>query len=196
MGEAVVHIQDAAVKRINAYLGRLTKKLGQGYSEHDYPWIVFLLKNTEYAANAKHVMRVAVLYEIVPFADAPAYCPGVIWDHGGMIRLLDLRALLGQGDYLSALKNKNGSLPVIIVIGLDGKRRGIIVDEIVAVRYLGPLAEATANQNTARIIKPESLRAVKFENADTKIAWSKRADIELMLKAETAERSGIWESKF
>lgn len=215
MDKQVVRVQNESIKGLNNALSWLTKLLAEGHCVEDCPWIVFLLANTEYVINAQYVMRLAVLSEIVPVADAPAYCPGIIWDNVGMIRLLDLRVLLGQEDYLSAVKNnKNSGFPMIIVIGLGGKSRGIIVDEIIEMRYLGAFTEVSASRDAAQsryikgmakynrlkssayIIDPESFRTVKFENPDARIVWNERIDIGLVMGAEMAERSGVWLNKF
>lgn len=200
MSDAAVHNQDVDAMEINTALGELAGTMGQDCPENDYPWLVFLLGNTQYAINARYVTRIAVLYELVPFADAPAYCPGVIWDRDGMIRLLDLRALFGEGNYLSAIDNVKNRLPLLLVIGLDGKRRGMIVDRIIAMGYSDALTEPFADQESALagyvqgtvkydqlkapalVVSPDSFSSLEFENPNAKISWNERTDIILKIQ--------------
>ena len=200
MSNVFMNYQDEAIKKINTALGKLDKPLGQGSSEQDHPWIVFSLGNAKYAVNARHVLRVAVLYELIPFVDTPAYCPGIMWAHDGMIRLLDLRALFGQEDYRTAVTGEGDKLPVNIVIVLDGKKRGILVDEILMMEYFGALLEDFIYENSARsryilgavkdkrfldpvpVVDPDRFHDLEFEPPDARIDWNSRIDMRLLAK--------------
>lgn len=197
MREAAVCVQNETTKKVSTVLGGLDDLREGNSMEDDYFWLAFLIGDTGYAINAKYVTRVIALREIVPFENAPAYCPGVIWDRKGLIRLLDLRSLFGLGDYLSSLKNERDKLPKTIVIELDGRRRGIIVDQIVSIEHFYNITGSSSKQSSkwtsysymrvksdlldspAFVIGPENLRAVEFENSNTKIDWGGRFDIRL-----------------
>jgi len=200
MNNVFMNCQDEAIKKINTALGKLDKPLGQGSSEQDHPWIVFSLGNAKYAINAEYVLRVAVLHELIPFVDTPAYCPGMMWAHDGMLLLLDLRALFEQGDYREAMTGEGDKLPVSIVIVLDGKKRGILVDEILMMEYFGGLLEDFTYENSARsryilgavrdkrfigpvpVVGPDRFRDLEFEPPDARIDWNSRIDMRLLAK--------------
>lgn len=197
MNDKITSAHDEIIKRVNNALGELATLMEQGSADNCYPWIVFSLDDTEYAINARYVLHVAALHELVPFSSAPAYCSGVIWDRNGIIHLLDLRVLLGRGDYLSAAAKKNSGLSMIIIIEPDGKRRGIIVDRIIVLEYGNTLIDAPANEDDihsgyvkgalkydsqkdpAFIISPESFNALEFEDQNAKINWKGYIDMEM-----------------
>jgi len=147
-------------------------------SEKDYPWIVFSVDGTEYGVNSKSVLSIEIIGKITPIVDAASYCPGITQSRGNMIDLLDLRALFGLGDYVSA--RTKGDDVMMMVIETNGKKRGVIVDEIVSVEYISNFLEKAGSEddNTIRskyireiatreklddpvlILDPESLNAL------------------------------------
>jgi len=105
-------------------------------SERDYPWIVFALDGTEYGVNSRYVLSIEIIGEITPIVDAQSHCPGITQSRGDMIDLLDLRALFGLGDYVSAKADSKDDRVMMMVIETGDKKRGVIVDEIVSVEYI------------------------------------------------------------
>ena len=119
-------------------------------TEKDFPWIVFSVDGTEYGINSKNVLSIEIIGKITPIVDASHYCPGITQSRGDMIDLLDLRALFGLGDYVSA--KAAGDDPIMMmVIETDRKKRGVIVDEIVSVEYITNFLEDVVNEDDGNL---------------------------------------------
>ena len=149
-------------------------------TEKDYPWIVFSLDGTEYGVNSRHVLSIEIIGDITPVVDAMPHCPGITQSRGDMIDLMDLRALFGLGDYLSAKADSKDDRYMMMVIETGDKKRGVIVDEIVSVEYItnfidGVISETDGSitsqyirqiatreklESPVLIINPESLNAL------------------------------------
>jgi len=127
-------------------------------SEKDYPWIVFALDGTEYGVNSKYVLSIEIIGEITPIVDAASHCPGITQSRGDMIDLLDLRALFGLGDYISA-KSDDDDRVMMMVIETGDKKRGVIVDEIVSVEYITNFIEGVVSE-TAGAVTSQYIREV------------------------------------
>jgi len=127
-------------------------------SEKDYPWIVFALDGTEYGVNSKYVLSIEIIGEITPIVDAASHCPGITQSRGDMIDLLDLRALFGLGDYVSAKKDEDDRV-MMMVIETGDKKRGVIVDEIVSVEYITNFIDGVVS-DTAGAITSHYIREV------------------------------------
>ena len=120
-------------------------------SEREYPWIVFALDGTEYGVNSKYVLSIEIIGNITPIVDAASHCPGITQSRGDMIDLLDLRALFGLGDYVSAKANSKDDRVMMMVIETDNKKRGVIVDEIVSVEYITNFIDGVVGENDGSI---------------------------------------------
>jgi purine-binding chemotaxis protein CheW len=127
-------------------------------SEKDYPWIVFALDGTEYGVNSKNVLSIEIIGDITPIVDAASHCPGITQSRGIMIDLLDLRALFGLGDYVSA-KAGDDDRVMMMVIETGDKKRGVIVDEIVSVEYITNFIEGVVSE-TAGAVTSQYIREV------------------------------------
>jgi len=127
-------------------------------SEKDYPWIVFALDGTEYGVNSKYVLSIEIIGEITPIVDAGHHCPGITQSRGDMIDLLDLRALFGLGDYISA-KTAEDDRVMMMVIETGDKKRGVIVDEIVSVEYITNFIDGVVSE-TAGAVTSQYIREV------------------------------------
>jgi len=145
--------------------------------EQNYPWILFALDGTEYGINSKYVLSIEILGKITPIVDAQSHSPGITESRGEMIELVDLRALFGLGDYVSAKTDIKDDRYMMIVIETEHVKRGVIVDQIVSVEYITQFVDSVANINNGAkssqyireiarrekldspvlIIKPESL---------------------------------------
>jgi len=115
-------------------------------TEADYPWIVFGVDGTEYGINSKNVLSIEIIKEITPMVDAASHSPGITRSRGDMIDLLDLRALFGLGDYVSAKENEDDPV-MMMVVETNDKKRGVIVDEIVSVEYITNFLEGVVNES-------------------------------------------------
>ena len=120
-------------------------------SEKEYPWIVFALDGTEYGINSKYVLSIEIIGDITPVVDAQSHCPGITQSRGDMIDLLDLRALFGLGDYISAKADSKDDRFMMMVIETDNKKRGVIVDEIVSVEYITNFIEGVVSEKDGSI---------------------------------------------
>jgi len=148
--------EDLALEDIKAQLRKeleeelrkelLGEELEEERSEKDYPWIVFAVDNQEYGVNSKYVLSIEIIGEITPVVDAPHHCPGITPSRGEMIDLMDLRALFGLGDYISA-KTEDDDRVMMMVIETGEKKRGVIVDEIVSVEYITNFIEGVVGDD-------------------------------------------------
>ena len=128
-------------------------------SEKDYPWIVFAVDGTEYGINSKNVLSIEIIGEITPIVDAAHHCPGITQSRGDMIDLLDLRALFGLGDYVSA-KTADDDRVMMMVIETGDKKRGVIVDEIVSVEYITNFIDGVVNETAQGAVTSQYIREV------------------------------------
>lgn len=173
--DMVMNSQDDVIKNINMDLEKMPKPLGQVHTDEYYPWVVFSLENAKYAISAKQLLRVAFLYEIIPVKNAPAYCPGIAWNRDGMTYLLDLRLMYGLGDYRSFMSKGKDLLPTTITIELEGQKLGIIVDRVLAMKYL--------KDATIPIINLNSFYDLEYEKPNAEINWSARIDMRLLAES-------------
>jgi purine-binding chemotaxis protein CheW len=120
-------------------------------TEKDYPWIVFALDGTEYGVNSKFVLSIEIIGDITPIVDAQSHCPGITQSRGDMIDLLDLRALFGLGDYISAKNDTKDDRYMMMVIETGDKKRGVIVDEIVSVEYITNFIDGVVSESDGSI---------------------------------------------
>ena len=138
-------------------LGYFQEEDEEERTEKDYPWIVFSLDGTEYGVNSKYVLSIEILGDITPIVDSELHCPGITRSRGNMIGLLDLRALFGLGTYVSAKSTGQDDRYMMVVVETGGVRRGLIVDQIVAVEHVTRIDSADesvcGNAITSRYIK-------------------------------------------
>ena len=137
-------------------------------SEKDYPWIVFSVDSTEYGVNSKNVLSIEIIGEITPVVDAGHYCPGITQSRGDMIDLLDLRALFGLGDYISA-KRSDDDRVMMMVIETGDKKRGVIVDEIVSVEYISNFIDGVVNENGGAVTSQYIREVATREKLDSPV---------------------------
>jgi len=172
-GSEGLSIEELKEKLRNELREELTRELlgeeaEEERSEKDYPWIVFSVDGTEYGVNSKNVLSIEIIGEITPIVDAAAHCPGITQSRGDMIDLLDLRALFGLGDYVSA-KTSDDDRVMMMVIETGDKKRGVIVDEIVSVEYITNFIEGVVNENEGAV-KSQYIREIATrEKMDTPV---------------------------
>ena len=138
-------------------------------SEKDYPWIVFSLDGTEYGVNSKFVLSIEIIGEITPIVDAQCHCPGITQSRGDMIDLLDLRALFGLGDYISAKTDVKDDRYMMMVIETGDKKRGVIVDEIVSVEYITNFIDGVVSEHEGAITSQFIKQIAKREKLDSPV---------------------------
>ena len=122
----------------------------------DYPWMIFSHDGTEYCINSKYVLTVEILGEIIPMMDTDSHCIGLVHSRDSMIELLDLRSLYGCGNKLPAESDALNNCNLMVVIEVDGKRLGVIADQIVAVERItrfetGVISRANGNSTLTYI---------------------------------------------
>ena len=133
----------------------------------DYPWIVFSLSGSEYGVNSKNVLSIEILGEITPIVDARAHCPGITRSRGNMIELLDLRALFGQGDYVTAKNPGQDERYMMVVIETNGVKRGLIVDQIVSVEHITRFDKGVINAGQSVITSKYISQIARREKLDS-----------------------------
>ena len=105
-------------------------------AETDFPWILFALNDTAYSISSRYVLSIEILGEITHIVDAPHYSPGITESRGEMIELVDMLALFGSGNYLQGKEDNKDAVSMMIVTEVNNVKRGIIVDEILAVEHI------------------------------------------------------------
>jgi len=138
-------------------------------SEENYPWILFALNGTEYGINSKYVLSIEILGEITPVVDAWSYCPGITNSRGDMIELLDLRALFGLGDYISAKADSHDDKYMMIVIETNNVKRGVIVDQIVSVEYITNFVDDVITESSGAISSQYIREVARREKVDSPV---------------------------
>ena len=125
----------------------LSENMDQDIPESEMPWAVFAINDTEYAINSKYVLCFEILKKITRVPDAPRYCPGFTESRGDLINLLDMRALFDCGNYLSAKAGAGDAPVMMVIIEIDGKKHGMIVDKIISVESITNFAEGMGGDN-------------------------------------------------
>jgi len=138
-------------------------------TDKDFPWIVFSLDGTEYGVISRYVLSIEIIGSITPVVDAPSHCPGITQSRGDMIDLLDLRALFGLGDYVSAKSNSNDDKYMMMVVETGDKKRGVIVDEIVSVEYINNFIDGVISETDGSIKSQFISQIATREKHDTPV---------------------------
>ena len=137
--------------------------------ESELPWIVFSINKTAYGINSKYVLSIEILGELIPIVDAPHYCPGIVRSRGDLIELLDIRALFGSGDYQSAITDSPTAVFMMIVTEMNQVKRGLIVDEILAVEHITQFEEGITSSNEGAITSHYVKQIAKREKSDSPV---------------------------
>jgi len=180
MCDDMMHIADGAMRdklkeelraELRAELKRelLGEEPEEDRSEKEYPWIVFALDGTEYGVNSKYVLSIEIIGDITPIVDAPRHCPGITQSRGDMIDLLDLRALFGLGDYLSAKSDSKDDRYMMMVIETGMKKSGVIVDEIVSVEYITNFIDGVVSDSHGSITSQYIRQVATREKLDSPV---------------------------
>ena len=102
------------------------------------PVLTFRLGTQHYALLIEDVIEVVAMVEFMNLPDSTAEVPGVINRHGGVLPLIDLRAVFKQP--VSPVT----SASVFIVAEGGGKQMGLLVDEVQQVDYMDALQMSDA----------------------------------------------------
>jgi len=142
-------------------------ELEQENSAIEYPWILFALSDTAYSINSKYVLSIEILGEITPIVDAQHYSPGITSSRGEMIELVDMHALFGTGNYLDG--KEDDAVCMMIVTEIEGVKRAIIVDEILAVEYITRFDENIMGNREAHVTSQYVNKVARRDKSDEPI---------------------------
>lgn len=94
--------------------------------------LLFALGREEYALDMSQVEAICGHLEVRPQAGAAAGLRGIARRHGAELPIFDLRACLGLP------RRDAGWQSTIVVVRLDGRRAGLMVDGVRDVQHLPP----------------------------------------------------------
>ena len=93
--------------------------------------LTFALCGGEYAIDLRHVQEVKCWSAITPIPNAPPHIKGVMNLRGTIVPIIDLRARFAMPE------TEYGRSAVIIMVKVDGKVQGLVVDAVSDVVNLG-----------------------------------------------------------
>ena len=143
-------------------------ELEQERAAIDYPWILFALNDTAYSINSKYVLSIEILGEITHIVDAQHYSPGITESRGEMIELVDMHMLFGTGTYLDG-KEGTDAVCMMIVTEVEGVKRALIVDEILAVEYITRFEENIMGNREAHVTSQYVNKIARRDKTDEPI---------------------------
>jgi len=94
--------------------------------------LAFRLGNEEFGVDIHAVRELRGYTAVTRIAEAPAYLKGVVNLRGIIVPIVDLRLKLGLGQ---AIYNE---FTVVIVLALEGRQVGVVVDSVSDVVSFGP----------------------------------------------------------
>lgn len=99
-------------------------------------YLAFRLDGTNYALPILKVREIAQLHGLSPVPDAPRTVRGVLELRGGVVPVIDLRAILGAG----ATSTTRTTCVLVVDAQLDGRphRLGLLADAVLEVIDAGP----------------------------------------------------------
>ena len=86
-------------------------------------FLSFRLGDEEYAIDILKVQEIRAHEAVTRIANAPAFLKGVINLRGTIVPIVDLRVKLGMA-------GKAGASAVVIILNIDGRTMGILVDAV------------------------------------------------------------------
>lgn len=99
---------------------------------HPLPYLLFRLGPHHYGLSISHVIEVAAMVELVATPGTHPAFLGVANRHGGVLPVLDMRAIFGQTATVI------DTTTLFIVVQHAGTQAGLVVDEIQQIVYLEP----------------------------------------------------------
>lgn len=154
-------------------------------------WVVFQVNGQEYALSVDQVVEVLRMASLTPVAEAPPGFAGILNLRGHAVPVLDLVQRLAN------LKRPAGLDQAIVVVQLDGRQVGLVVDAVEEVitldegsvkppdKLLGDrnlyLGVARWNQRVILLVDVERIIRSEWEKAqmpkeDTRVATSAAFD--------------------
>lgn len=119
--------------------------------------LVIDLGGSEYGIYAKHVKEIARIVAMTPVPEAPSFISGTIDYRGEMILVVDLMKRLGMGTAEAGLSS------LIIVLDVNGKRVGLLVDTVLDVLSIGT-TEIMGSAETS--VLPDEVIAGAYSDGD------------------------------
>jgi purine-binding chemotaxis protein CheW len=124
--------------------------------------LVCRLGAERYALETRHLRAVQWASGITPVPCTPAFVVGIVSVRGEIVTLLDLAAMIGLPS--SAGGDLEGTHPVLL-LGLDGLRSGLVVEEVLGVERLNlnALQPSLSGREFARGVGPENTVLLDLE---------------------------------
>ena len=139
----------------------------QERDEGEYPWAIFALGGTEYAINSKYVLCFESLGKIISIINAQSYSPGLTESRGDLIELIDLRALFNLGSYDTAGANDGDNNTMMVVVEVEGIKRGILVDAVISVEYVSQFTDDTVSEQGGVFLSKYVSRIARRDKLNT-----------------------------
>src|SRR6266568_2655890 len=92
--------------------------------------LVCRLGTERYALESRHLRAVQWVSGVTPVPNTPAFVVGIVSVRGEIVTLLDLAAMIGLP---SAAGNDLDATYPVLLLGLDGLRSGLVVEEVLGV---------------------------------------------------------------
>ena len=114
-------------------------------------WVTYHLEDEVYGINVMQVQEVLRITEIAPVPGAPSYVLGIINLRGNVVTVIDTRSRFGL------MPKETDDLSRIIIVEVNGKVIGMLVDSVAEVVYLHQSEIDTApnvsNDDSSRFIQ-------------------------------------------
>ncbi|MBN1898775.1 MAG: chemotaxis protein CheW [Spirochaetes bacterium] len=99
-------------------------------SEKDIQLIIFDINHVEYGISIDHVVEIVKLQPVIALPQGPSFIKGVINLRGKVIPIMDLR------ERFNVVSIRNTRQTGILIIDIEGKEVGLIVDRVIDVRVM------------------------------------------------------------
>ena len=144
---------DGVLKRRAEQLARVPTSPDAG---DDVEVLACRLGNERYAVETRHLRAVQWINGITPVPGTPAFVLGIVSVRGEIVTLLDLAAMIGLPTNAAAAAEAQ-TRPALL-LGLDGMRAGLVVDEVLGVERLklDALQPSLSGREFARGIAPDN----------------------------------------
>jgi purine-binding chemotaxis protein CheW len=107
--------------------------------------LVFVLGAEEYGVDILKVQEIRGYEKVTPIPSAPAYLKGVVNLRGTIVPVIDLRIKFGMAD------PSYDSFTVVVILRLEGRVIGVVVDGVSDVVQLGE-ADVKAAPNLGSVV--------------------------------------------
>jgi purine-binding chemotaxis protein CheW len=123
--------------------------------------LVCRIGTERYAIETRHLRAVQWASGITPVPSTPAYVVGIVSVRGEIVTLLDLASMIGLPTFLGDLDE---TYPVLL-LGVEGLRSGLIVQEVLGVETLNldALQPSLSGREFARGVGPDNTVLLDLE---------------------------------